>query len=199
MVYSQMSDCDLIQLYLSGNEKPFEVLLMRHKDRLFRFINSKVKDAALANDLFQDTFVKIINTMKLGNYNEEGKFLPWAQRIAHNLVIDYFRKKNKVRIISECNSFDEEYSIFYKIASDEKNYLQTQSCYELETQMVNLISHLPNPQKEMIEMRIFQDMSFKEIAELEDISINTALGRMRYALINMRKLIEKHKMVTEIS
>jgi RNA polymerase sigma-70 factor (ECF subfamily) len=199
MVYSQMSDCDLIQLYLSGNEKPFEVLLMRHKDRLFRFINSKVKDAALANDLFQDTFVKIINTMKLGNYNEEGKFLPWAQRIAHNLVIDYFRKKNKVRIISECNSFDEEYSIFYKIASDEKNYLQTQSYNELETQMVNLISHLPNPQKEMIEMRIFQDMSFKEIAELEDISINTALGRMRYALINMRKLIEKHKMVTEIS
>lgn len=193
-----MSDCDLIQLYLSGNEKPFEVLLLRHKDRLFRFINSKVKDAALANDLFQDTFVKIINTMKLGNYNEEGKFLPWAQRIAHNLVIDYFRKKNKVRIISECNSFDEEYSIFYKIASDEKNYLQTQSYNELETQMVNLISHLPNPQKEMIEMRIFQDMSFKEIAELEDISINTALGRMRYALINMRKLIEKHKMVTEI-
>ena len=198
MVYSQMSDCDLIQLYLSGNEKPFEVLLMRHKDRLFRFINSKVKDAALANDLFQDTFVKIINTMKLGNYNEEGKFLPWAQRIAHNLVIDYFRKKNKVRIISECNSFDEEYSIFYKIASDEKNYLQTQSYNELETQMVNLISYLPNPQKEMIEMRIFQDMSFKEIAELEDISINTALGRMRYALINMRKLIDKHKMVTEI-
>lgn len=193
-----MSDCDLIQLYLSGNEKPFEVLLLRHKDRLFRFINSKVKDAALANDLFQDTFVKIINTMKLGNYNEEGKFLPWAQRIAHNLVIDYFRKKNKVRIISECNSFDEEYSIFYKIASDEKNYLQTQSYNELETQMVNLISHLPNPQKEMIEMRIFQDMSFKEIAELEDISINTALGRMRYALINMRKLIEKHNMVTEI-
>ncbi len=199
MVYSQMSDCDLIQLYLSGNEKPFEVLLMRHKDRLFRFINSKVKDAALANDLFQDTFVKIINTMKLGNYNEEGKFLPWAQRIAHNLVIDYFRKKNKVRIISECNSFDEEYSIFYKIASDEKNYLQTQSYNELETQMVNLISHLPNPQKDMIEMRIFQDMSFKEIAELEDISINTALGRMRYALINMRKLIEKHNMVTEIN
>jgi len=198
MVYSQMSDCDLIQLYLSGNEKPFEVLLLRHKDRLFRFINSKVKDAALANDLFQDTFVKIINTMKLGNYNEEGKFLPWAQRIAHNLVIDYFRKKNKVRIISECNSFDEEYSIFYKIASDDKNYLQTQSYNELETQMVNLISYLPNPQKEMIEMRIFQDMSFKEIAELEDISINTALGRMRYALINMRKLIEKHNMVTEI-
>ena len=193
-----MSDCDLIQLYLSGNEKPFEVLLLRHKDRLFRFINSKVKDAALANDLFQDTFVKIINTMKLGNYNEEGKFLPWAQRIAHNLVIDYFRKKNKVRIISECNSFDEEYSIFYKIASDEKNYLQTQSYNELETQMVNLISYLPDPQKEMIEMRIFQDMSFKEIAESEDISINTALGRMRYALINMRKLIEKHKMVTEI-
>ncbi len=198
MVYSQMSDCDLIQLYLSGNEKPFEVLLLRHKDRLFRFINSKVKDAALANDLFQDTFVKIINTMKLGNYNEEGKFLPWAQRIAHNLVIDYFRKKNKVRIISEANSFDEEYSIFYKIASDEKNYLQEQSYHELETQMVNLISYLPKPQKEMIEMRIFQDMSFKEIAEMDDISINTALGRMRYALINMRKLIEKHKMVTEI-
>ena len=198
MLLQRMEDRDLIIAYIDGNELAFQELLMRHKDKIYRFIYLKVRKQEVAEDIFQETFVKVINTLKLGNYNEEGKFLPWAQRIAHNLVIDYFRKKNKVRIISECNSFDEEYSIFYKIASDEKNYLQTQSYYELETQMVNLISHLPNPQKEMIEMRIFQDMSFKEIAELEDISINTALGRMRYALINMRKLIDKHKMVTEI-
>ncbi len=193
------NDQELVSEFLKGNEDTLQELIVRHERKIFTSIYLLVKDRDLANDIFQETFIKVIKTLRSGNYNEEGKFLPWAQRIAHNLVIDYFRKKNKIRIISECNSFDEEYSIFYKIASDEKNYLQTQSYNELETQMVNLISHLPNPQKEMIEMRIFQDMSFKEIAELEDISINTALGRMRYALINMRKLIEKHNMVTEIA
>jgi len=199
MLLAKEDDCRLIQLYVSGNEKAFEVLLMRHKDKIFRFIVMKVKDKSLANDLFQEVFVKIINTLKLGNYNEEGKFLPWALRIAHNLVIDHFRKQSKVRLISESSSFDEEYSIFYKIAAEEKNYVQQTSYDELEAQMLNLITLLPKSQKEMVEMRIFQDMSFKEIAESENISINTALGRMRYALINIRKLIEKHNLVTEIA
>lgn len=199
MLLAKEDDCRLIQLYVSGNEKAFEVLLMRHKDKIFRFIVMKVKDKSLANDLFQEVFVKIINTLKLGNYNEEGKFLPWALRIAHNLVIDHFRKQSKVRLISESSSFDEEYSIFYKIASEDKNYVQ-ETCYnELESQMLQLITLLPKSQKEMVEMRIFQDMSFKEIAKTENISINTALGRMRYALINIRKLIEKHNLVTEIA
>ena len=199
MMFSHENDSRLIQFYIAGNEKAFEVLLLRHKDRIFRFIKHKVKDVALANDLFQETFVKVINTLKLGNYNEEGKFLPWALRIAHNLIIDFYRRQSKVRMISESNSYDEEFSVFYKISSEDKNYLQTVMYDELEEQMIQLIGYLPKPQKEMIEMRIFQDMSFKEIAEVENISINTALGRMRYALINIRKLIEKHNIVTEIA
>ncbi|MFY7668225.1 MAG: RNA polymerase sigma factor [Crocinitomicaceae bacterium] len=198
MVLSKIEDSVLIKMYVEGNELAFKTLLFRHKDKIFRYIQQKIKDSALSNDIFQDTFVKIINTLKAGNYNEEGKFFPWAQRIAHNLIIDHFRKQNKVRMISESSSFDEEYSIFYKIASEEKNYVEAKSYEELESQMINLIQYLPKVQREIVEMRIFQDMSFKEIAEAENVSINTALGRMRYALINMRKMIEKHNMVTEI-
>ena len=198
MVLSKIEDSVLIKMYVEGNELAFKTLLFRHKDKIFRYIQQKIKDSALSNDIFQDTFVKIINTLKAGNYNEEGKFFPWAQRIAHNLIIDHFRKQNKVRMISESSSFDEEYSIFYKIASEEKNYVEAKSYEELESQMINLIQYLPKVQREILEMRIFQDMSFKEIAEAENVSINTALGRMRYALINIRKMIEKHNMVTEI-
>ena len=171
--------------------------MLRHKDRVYRYIYSKLKDGQLSNDVFQDTFVKVVNTIKLGNYNEEGKFLPWCMRIAHNLVIDHFRRQNKMRMISETSPFDASYSIFQKIDSGEKNYIEKTTQEELENQMVSLIDHLPEVQKEIIKLRIFRDMSFKEIAELKDISINTALGRMRYALINMRKLIEKHNLVTE--
>tara|TARA_Y100001978_G_C23699805_1_gene440077 strand:+ start:4068 stop:4664 length:597 start_codon:yes stop_codon:yes gene_type:complete len=197
MVLSNLGDSDLITSYINGNEKAFETLLLRHKDRVYRYIYSKLKDGQLSNDIFQDTFVKVVNTMKLGNYNEEGKFLPWCMRIAHNLVIDHYRKQNKMRMISETSPFDSTYSIFQKIDSGEKNYIEKTTQEELENQMVSLIDHLPEVQKEIIKLRIFRDMSFKEIAELKDISINTALGRMRYALINMRKLIEKHNLVTE--
>lgn len=197
MVLARESDFVLIRLYNQGNEKAFETLLFRYKDRIFRFIYQKLKDSALANDVFQETFIKIINTLKAGNYNEEGKFLPWAMRIAHNLVIDHFRKQTKVRLISESSSFDETYSVFQKIASEDKNYLEATSYQELEGQILQLIDHLPKVQREIIQMRIFQEMSFKEISESENVSINTALGRMRYALINMRKLIEKHELVTE--
>ena len=197
MVLSNLGDSDLITSYINGNEKAFETLLLRHKDRVYRYIYSKLKDGQLSNDIFQDTFVKVVNTIKLGNYNEEGKFLPWCMRIAHNLVIDHFRRLNKMRMISETSPFDATYSIFQKIDSGEKNYIEKTTQEELENQMVSLIAHLPEVQKEIIKLRIFKDMSFKEIAELKDISINTALGRMRYALINMRKLIEKHNLVTE--
>ena len=197
MVLSNLGDSDLITSYINGNEKAFETLLLRHKDRVYRYIYSKLKDGQLSNDIFQDTFVKVVNTIKLGNYNEEGKFLPWCMRIAHNLVIDHFRRQNKMRMISETSPFDSTYSIFQKIDSGEKNYIEKTTQEELENQMVSLIDHLPEVQKEIIKLRIFRDMSFKEIAELKDISINTALGRMRYALINMRKLIEKHNLVTE--
>jgi RNA polymerase sigma-70 factor (ECF subfamily) len=194
----RLDDRELVSLYINGNEKAFEQLLMRHKEKMFRFIYLKVRDRDLAEDLFQETFVKIINTLKLGAYNEEGKFLPWAMRIAHNLVIDHFRRSSKVRMISESSSLKDDFNIFSVLANDSKN-VQEQWIYdELEQQMVELIEHLPENQKDILKMRIFQDLSFKDIAEMEDISINTALGRMRYALINLRKLIEKHQLVTEI-
>ena len=192
-----LADQELISLYLSGNEGAFAQLLKRHKDRLFRYINSKVRDADLANDIFQDAFMKVIMTMKSGNYNEEGKFLPWLMRISHNLIIDHFRKTNKVRFLSESRTLNEEFTIFHKLSTDEKNYLEERCETELESQMLVLLDHLPAMQREIIQMRIFQDMSFKEIAEMEDVSINTALGRMRYALINMRKLIASNNIVME--
>ncbi|MCF8415292.1 MAG: sigma-70 family RNA polymerase sigma factor [Crocinitomicaceae bacterium] len=198
MAMKRLDDRDLITEYLKGNEKAFEVLLMRHKDKIFRFIHLKLRDRVLAEDVFQETFVKIINTLKLGSYNEEGKFLPWAMRIAHNLVIDHFRKASKVRMISESSSSREDFNIFDVLSLTDKNIEQKITYDELEKQMVDLIEFLPATQKEILKMRIFQDMSFKDIAESEDISINTALGRMRYALINLRKLIDKHQLVTDI-
>ncbi|MDP4637870.1 MAG: sigma-70 family RNA polymerase sigma factor [Crocinitomicaceae bacterium] len=198
MAMKRLDDRDLITEYLKGNEKAFEVLLIRHKDKIFRFIHMKLRDRVLAEDVFQETFVKIINTLKLGSYNEEGKFLPWAMRIAHNLVIDHFRKASKVRMISESSSSREDFNIFDVLSLTDKNIEQKITYDELEKQMVDLIEFLPATQKEILKMRIFQDMSFKDIAESEDISINTALGRMRYALINLRKLIDKHQLVTDI-
>ena len=197
MSLQTLADQELINLYLSGNELAFAELLKRHKDRVFRYINSKVRDSDLANDLFQDAFIKVITTMKGGQYNEEGKFLPWLMRISHNLIIDHFRKTNKVRFLSESRTINEEFTIFHKLSTDEKNYLDERCETELESQMLGLLDHLPAMQREIVQMRIFQDLSFKEIAEMEDISINTALGRMRYALINMRKLIDTNKIVME--
>ncbi len=194
-----MDDQQLITTYLTGDNKAFETLLLRHKNRIFRFILMKIKDRDLADDIFQETFVKIINTLQLGKYNEEGKFLPWAMRIAHNLIIDHFRKTSKVRMLSESSSFSDEYSIFNVLSTGEENTLESMTRTELENQMVELIDHLPETQREIIQMRIFQDLSFKDIAEMENISINTALGRMRYALMNLRKLIDKHQLVIDIA
>ncbi|MGV3611249.1 MAG: RNA polymerase sigma factor [Fluviicola sp.] len=198
MAMKFLDDQVLIHNYLEGNEQAFEVLLMRHKDKIYRSIYHKIREREIAEDIFQETFVKIIQTLKLGNYNEEGKFLPWAMRIAQNLVIDYFRKHGRMKLISERNAKSEDFNIFSILKMDELNIEQSISKTELEKQMIDLIQHLPETQKEIIEKRIFQDLSFKDIAEMEDISINTALGRMRYALINLRKLIEKHQLVTDL-
>jgi RNA polymerase sigma-70 factor (ECF subfamily) len=199
MSMKTMDDHQLVTAYLSGNNKAFETLLMRHKQKIYRFIYLKIKSQELADDIFQETFVKIIQTLQLGNYNEEGKFLPWAMRIAHNLVIDHFRKASKVRMLSETSSRNEDFSIFSVLSNGDENQLQSMSRGELETQMVELIDYLPESQQEIIRMRIFQNLSFKDIADMEGISINTALGRMRYALMNLRKLIEKHQLVTDIA
>lgn len=198
MAMKQLDDRDLITEYISGNEKAFEVLLTRHKDKIYRFIYMKLRNQELANDVFQETFVKIIKTLKVGSYNEEGKFLPWAMRIAHNLVIDHFRKASKVRMISESSSNYDDFNIFSTLSQTDKNMEQSMSHEELEKQMVELIDYLPETQRAILKMRIFQDMSFKDIAESEDISINTALGRMRYALINLRKMIDKHQLVVNL-
>lgn len=199
MDLSKLADRDLISLYTKGNEQAFEVILKRHKNKIFNFILVKIRNKAIAQDIFQETFIKVINTLKKGNYNEEGKFLPWAMRIAHNLTIDYFRKNNKVRLISESSSKSEDFNIFDLLEVQDNNIEDELVRNELILQMEELIDHLPESQRNILNMRIYKGMSFKNIAENEDISINTALGRMRYALINIRKLIKKHNMVTPLS
>jgi RNA polymerase sigma-70 factor (ECF subfamily) len=192
----KLDDRELVSLYVRGNEAAFETLLIRHKNKVYNFIYGKVRDTALAQDIFQDTFIKVVKTLKKGSYNEEGKFLPWAMRIAHNLVIDHFRRSNKVKLISETSSTNEDFNIFSVIGQKEENIEQVITREELEGQMIGLIEYLPEAQKKILKMRIFQEMSFKDIADFENISINTALGRMRYALINMRKMIDDKNLVT---
>ena len=198
MINKQTEDRDLISAYIRGNDKAFEVLLMRHKSKIHRFIFLKLKDQDLTEDIFQETFIKVINTFKLGTYNEEGKFLPWALRIAHNLVIDHFRRTSRVRMISESSSKNSDFNIFDVLKLEDSNVEQLIVKEELETQMVDLVEFLPDTQRDILKMRLFQDLSFQDISEIEKISINTALGRMRYALINLRKLIEKHDLALDV-
>jgi RNA polymerase sigma-70 factor (ECF subfamily) len=199
MILSQLSDSQLIQSYVAGKEEAFAQLLSRHQEAIFKFIYNKVKDAELSNDLFQETFVKVIQKLKLGAYNEEGKFLPWVLRIAHNLVIDHFRKVAKHRMISERHSWSADYNIFHRIASEDANFVQTTTAEEIAEQLHAMMAHLPESQREMIYMRLFEERSFKEISESEGVSINTALGRMCYALLNLRKMIDEHALTMELS
>ncbi|MFN4911409.1 MAG: RNA polymerase sigma factor [Flavobacteriales bacterium] len=198
MSIKNLGDQELLKLYINGNESAFEVLLNRHKDRIYRFILSKINDSEQASDYFQDTFIKVILKLKEGNYNEEGKFLPWVLRIAHNLIIDGFRKNKKLRFLSETRSASEDYSVFNRLSNDDLNILQITCKEELEQQVVGLMAQLPENQRDILRMRLYQDLSFKDIAEMENISINTALGRMRYALINLRKIMDKYEVVTAI-
>lgn len=199
MNLSKLEDKQLVSLYTDGQEKAFEVLLNRHKNKIYNYIFMKIRDEALSQDIFQETFIKIIKTLKKGAYNEEGKFLPWAMRIAHNLMIDHFRKTNKVRMISESSSRSDDYNIFDLLELKDNNIEDEIVHNELVNQMIELIDHLPDSQRDILNMRIFKEMSFKDIAQKENVSINTALGRMRYALINIRKLIEKHNLLTPLS
>lgn len=190
----EWNDQDLVKSYVGGNEVALQFLLEKHQSQIFHYILSKIKNRDLSNDIFQDTFIKVIRTLKSGNYNEEGKFLPWVMRIAHNLVIDHFRRESKVRMISESSSNTEEFNIFSVIRDEGLNVEQQISKNELEAQVSNFIDYLPDSQRDILMMRIYQDMSFKEIAQIKEISINTALGRMRYAVMNIRKMMEKHGM-----
>ncbi|MDG1915313.1 MAG: sigma-70 family RNA polymerase sigma factor [Crocinitomix sp.] len=188
-----LSDKDLIRSYLEGNEKAFEKLLLRNKDRIFGYIISKVRNQNLANDIFQDVFIKVIKTLKNGSYNEEGKFLPWVLTISHNMIVDHFRRSNKMRMISESSSKSDDFNIFSVLKLTDSNVEDIIIKDQIESDVVRLVEYLPNEQRDVLKNRIFKGMSFKDIADKEDISINTALGRMRYALINLRKLVDKHQ------
>ncbi len=186
-----LSDAVLVTQYASGNEWALAQLIERHKSRIYSFIFSKVKDRDLSDDIFQETFIKVINTIRKQNYNEEGKFLPWVMRISHNLIIDHFRKQSKVKFQRD----QEEYSVFSKMIDSELNIENSMIAGQIEDDLHTLILKLPQDQQEIIRLRLFDDLTFKEIAELNDISINTALGRMRYAIINLRKIISKNQII----
>ena len=184
-------DSTLVTSYIQGCESSLEILIKKHKQRLYSFIYSKVQYRDITEDVFQDTFIKVIRTLKLGNYNEQGKFLPWVMRISHNLIIDHFRKSNRMRSFKNTADFD-----IFSVISDgslnaEKQLIKDQVLSDVK----ELIEELPSEQKEVLVMRIYKDMSFKEISENTGVSINTALGRMRYALINLRKIIAENKII----
>lgn len=180
------TDRDLIRLYMSGNEQAFETLLNRHKAKIYSSIYVFVRDTDLANDIFQETFIKIIDTFRGSKYNEEGKFLQWALRIAYNLCVDYFRKnKRRPTVVTSTDEFDVFAFIKDNEGNEEDNMIRNQTHGKIR----QLIDALPIEQREVIVLRHYVDLSFKEIAELTGVSINTALGRMRYALINIRRMI----------
>ena len=186
-----LPDAVLVKNYVSGDESALASLIERHQSKIYGFIYSKVNDRDLSDDIFQDTFIKVIKTLKTKSYNEEGKFLPWVMRIAHNLVVDHFRKAKKMPFQRET----EEYSIFNYMTDNAPTIESQMITEQVEVDLTRLLDELPDDQKEVLVMRMYQDLSFKEIAELTGVSINTALGRMRYALLNLRKIIEKNQII----
>ena len=186
MQSSKITDQNLVKQYVQGNEACLEMLVNRHKDRIFTTIILIVKDSYIAEDLFQETFIKIIKNLKKGKYNEEGKFLPWATRIARNMAIDYFRKMKRMPTITGSDGEDVFRKIKLAVDNKEEQMIRT----EKENMVRDVISRLPEEQRQVLILRHYGDLSFKEIAEMTGVSINTALGRMRYALTNMRKMME---------
>jgi len=191
MQVQMLQDQDLILLYLKGDQKAFEILLERHKEKIYTSIYLFVKDTALAEDIFQEVFIKIINTLREGKYNHEGKFLQWAMRISYNMCVDYFRRNKRRSNISPTETFD----IFDVLPLSDPNVEQTIIKNETHDKLRSIIDALPDEQREVVILRHYADMSFKEISQLTRVSINTALGRMRYALINIRKRIEEKEIV----
>ena len=188
---TMLLDNVLIQQYLSGNNDAFETLLSRYKQRIFSFIYSKIKDRDLADDIFQETFIKVIKTLRKGTYNDEGRFLSWLMRIAHNLIVDHFRQKQRMPMHE---SHDAEVDVFYRVSEPSQNIEDLLIDSQIKEDLNTLILELPENQLEVLRMRLYQDMSFKEIAERTNVSINTSLGRMRYGLINLRKLIDERNL-----
>ena len=185
------NDSILVKNYIDGDESALGKLIKKHKSRIYNFIFSKVLNRDIAEDIFQDTFIKVIKTLKKGFYNEEGKFLPWIMRIAHNLVIDHFRRNNRIPKFENNNDYDIFQNLSDSSLNAEKSIIKNQVSSDLQL----LVEELPGDQKDVIIMRLYRDMSFKEIAENTGVSINTALGRMRYAIINLRKMIDDNQII----
>ena len=191
MANVQTSDALLVKNYIAGDESSLSILINRHQSKIYGFIYSKLSDRDIADDIFQDTFIKVIKTLKSNSYNEEGKFLPWVMRISHNLIIDHYRKNKKMPLFRET----EDFSIFSIMSDNVPNIESQLITSQVESDLRKLIEELPEDQKEVLVMRMYQDLSFKEISELTGVSINTALGRMRYAIMNLRKVIDKHQII----
>lgn len=186
-----LTDNELIAQYVAGDESALKTLITRHEKKVFSYIMLSVKNRELAEDIFQDTFIKVINTLRSGNYKEEGKFVQWVMRIANNLKIDYFRKMQRMPVFEGNGDFD-IFDVIYGTDPSVEQKMITEQIYE---ELRVLITMLPDEQREVLEMRIYNDISFKDIAEITGVSINTALGRMRYALINLRKIIKEKNVV----
>ena len=190
-----VEDSILIDRYRLGNNTSFQTLFLRHKKRIFNYINSKVSDVDVSNDILQETFIKVFKIIKKGSYNEQGKFLPWMLRISHNLVMDHFRKEKRSKIIYE----KDLYNTFSNIKSSENSLKENIiSDKTLSKTLSSMINTLPDSQKEIVKLRFFENLSFREIAEINNISINTALGRVRYSLNNLRKSMDKSSIKTEL-
>jgi RNA polymerase sigma-70 factor (ECF subfamily) len=187
-----ISDQELIGKYLTGNEKCLEKLIYRHKRKVYAYIMMVVKDDQLADDIFQDTFIKVINTIRSGSYKEEGKFIQWVMRIAHNLIIDHFRRNKRIPVI---NNSSDEFDIFDMVRITDPSIEEQIIMEQIFDDVRALIELLPDEQKEVLIMRHYSNMSFKEIADVTNVSINTALGRMRYALINLRKIVKEKNLI----
>ncbi|MBK8506747.1 MAG: sigma-70 family RNA polymerase sigma factor [Saprospiraceae bacterium] len=193
MQVTPFSDQELIQQYLDGNERAFEELLNRHRSKIYTSIYLFVKEQSLAEDIFQEVFIKIINTLRSGKYNHEGKFVQWAMRIAYNMCVDQFRRKKRRPQVAPTESFD----IFDVLHVSEENMETTMIKSQTHERIRHLVDSLPPEQREVVILRHYADMSFKEISQLTRVSINTALGRMRYALINIRKMVEEKEIILQ--
>ena len=193
-MYQLVDDSLLVSQYIAGNKRSLDQLLNKYSKQIYREIKFKVKLVELSEDIFQETCIKIIKSIQLGKYKEEGKFLPWALRIANNLIMDHFRKLKNIVMISDSSYKNEDFSIFTHLVNDEMNWVDACIQDEVYQQIIDLLPYLPEEQREVIHLRIFEDLSFKEIAEQKSININTALGRMRYALSNIRKMIYENKL-----
>ncbi len=181
------TDKELIESYRNGCLSDFELLVSRYQEQIYNYVFSLVKDRQLCDDIFQDTFVKVIRTIKAGLYHDEGKFIQFAMRIAHNLVIDHFRKENRIPVVE---SSSEDFNYVDNAPITDPSVEQGMIVDQIHSDLRNLVERLPVEQREVLRLRIYEDMSFKEIADITNVSINTALGRMRYALINLRKMVE---------